>query len=170
MTMQEISYHDLDLNAVESVKDGWLIVSSGNPEMGWNQMTVSWGSIGCIWNRPAITVYIRPQRYTRKFIDGSERFTVSVFDPQKYRKELQMLGTLSGRDCDKLKVTGIAAMYDEDVILYPEAELNFVCRTMYQAPIRAEGFREEKIRADVYPEADYHDLYIGEIERILKKI
>lgn len=40
-------------------------------------MTASWGGIGVIWNKNVVTVYIRPQRYTREFVDASDHFTLT---------------------------------------------------------------------------------------------
>ena len=32
-------------------------------------MTVSWGSMGMIWNKPFIQVVVRPQRHTFEFME-----------------------------------------------------------------------------------------------------
>ena len=45
-------------------------------------MTASWGLIGFIWGRPVAQFVIRPQRYTREFVDREERATLSFFSPR----------------------------------------------------------------------------------------
>lgn len=77
----------------------WLIVAAGTPQRH-NGMTASWGNMGVFWGKPAVTVYIRPTRYTKEFVDGSDLFTLSVFS-EDYRPALNLFGTKSGRDCDK---------------------------------------------------------------------
>lgn len=69
-------------------------------------MTISWGSLGCIWNgedsaRPIVSVYVKPCRYTHDFIENNEIFTVTFFD-KKYKPDLGILGRESGRDGDKV--------------------------------------------------------------------
>ena len=42
-----------------------------------------------------------PQRYTYEFVESADGFALCFF-PEKYRKELQYCGTISGRDEDKI--------------------------------------------------------------------
>ena len=48
-----------------------------------------------------------------------------------------------------------------------EASLVLVCRTLYQAPLKEEYFRDTAVMDKNYPEKDFHDLYIGHIEKVL---
>lgn len=41
--------------------------TAGNSDK-FNTMTVSWGSMGELWGKDSVTVYIRPQRYTEEFM------------------------------------------------------------------------------------------------------
>ena len=50
-------------------------------------MTASWGGLGIMWGKNIATVYIRPQRYTKEFVDANDLFTVS-FLPESQRKAL----------------------------------------------------------------------------------
>ncbi len=54
----------------------WAVLTSGDKE-NFNQMTVSWGGFGTIWNKPVVTVYVRHNRYTYEFIENNEYFTLS---------------------------------------------------------------------------------------------
>ncbi|MDY4910454.1 MAG: hypothetical protein SO115_01040, partial [Sodaliphilus sp.] len=42
----------------------------------------SWGGIGCLWghNDPVATIYLRPSRYTKEFVDKEDHFTLCVMD------------------------------------------------------------------------------------------
>ena len=88
--------------------DNWALVTAGSLTH-YNTMTISWGSLGCIWNgedsaRPIVSVYVKPCRYTHDFIEKNEIFTVTFFD-KKYKPDLGILGRESGRDGDKVAKT-----------------------------------------------------------------
>ena len=90
-------------------------------------MTASWGQLGHLWGKNVMTVYIRPQRYTKEFVDAGDYFTVTLFDG--YKKELGVLGSKSGRDGDKI------------------AEVSFDIEEVENQPT----FKQGKIRRGVLP-------------------
>ena len=45
--------------------------------------------------------------------------------------------------------------------------LVLVCRKLYCAPLVPEGFVDKSIIAEHYPNSDFHDMYIGQIEKVL---
>ena len=47
-------------------------------------MTVSWGAMGFMWGKPS-SPYIRPQRYTKEFVDTRDTFTLSFYPQRKKR-------------------------------------------------------------------------------------
>lgn len=86
--------------------DNWALVTAGSLTH-YNTMTISWGSLGCIWNgedsaRPIVSVYVKPCRYTHDFIENNEIFTVTFFD-KKYKPDLGILGRESGATAIKLQ-------------------------------------------------------------------
>ena len=100
------------INVIEDFTDNgfqWFrdaqLLCAGNKEKS-NAMTIGWGGIGTLWQRPAMTVYVAEQRYTKKFMDDSEYFTVMSFDV-KDSKVLNYMGTKSGRDGDKAQALGL---------------------------------------------------------------
>ena len=68
----------------------WALVTAGNQD-SFNTMTISWGGMGTIWNKPVATVYVRTSRYTHEFMDNNDYFTVSFF-PEEYKQTLGILG------------------------------------------------------------------------------
>ena len=64
-------------NGFQWFRDAQLLCA-GNKEKS-NAMTIGWGGIGTFWQRPALTVYVAEQRYTKKFMDDSEYFTVMSY-------------------------------------------------------------------------------------------
>ena len=49
----------------------WALVASGQLN-DFNVMTVSWGSLGTLWSRDIVTIYIKPCRYTHQFMEKNE--------------------------------------------------------------------------------------------------
>ena len=66
-----------------------LILCSGDTTVN-NAMTIGWGSIGNYLghNRPAVTVYVAPARYTYEFMERYPRFTIMHFSDPKIAKYL----------------------------------------------------------------------------------
>ena len=172
MDMREISYKDLQLNPMTMFGDEWLALAAGN-EQGWNAMTVAWGHLGAIWDRkgqpgclPTAIAYVRPSRYTKAFMDREELFTLSLFGPEK-RKALAYIGAHSGRDGDKCAEAGLSPVFEDGTVYLAEAKLVLVCRKLYQSTLSAEGFVDPALLDENYPKRDLHDMYVGEIIRVL---
>lgn len=164
--MREVNVAELTLDAVNLWMNRWLVLTAGTID-DCNMMTVAWGSIGCMWSRPFAQVVVRPQRYTRRYIDRSDSFTLCAF-PEKYRKDLQTLGTLSGRDGDKLSKTALTLKPSRNVAApsYCEANLVLECRKIYYQDMDPRGFVDGTIQAN-YAAKDYHRIYFGEIMCVL---
>ena len=79
-------------------------------------MTASWGGVGVIWGKDVVTAYIRPQRYTKEFVDANDTFTISFF-PEEYRKALSLCGSVSGRDRDKIAEAGLPPAFSRGLRL-----------------------------------------------------
>lgn len=166
MNFKEVDIQRIKTNPFTLIGDEWMLITAGNREQ-CNTMTASWGGVGVIWNKNAVTIYIRPSRYTKEFIDKEDMFTVSFFDNQ-YKKALGICGSKSGRDCDKIKEAGLTVGYDGEVPYMNEAKLVLVCKKLYHDVIKPDNFEEEWID-DNYPGKDYHTMYIGEIVKVLDK-
>ena len=168
--MKEIAVSDLMMNPMSMIAKEWMLVTAGNKERGYNTMTASWGHLGSIWGHggglPTAVVYLRPQRYTKEFVDREELFTISVF-PEKYKKDLGYLGRVSGRDEDKVAATSLTPVFDGEYTYFAEAKLVLVCRKLYQSTLQEDGFIDKSILTDNYPNRDLHDMYIGEIVKVL---
>ena len=91
--------NNLQFDPFEKFNSDWALLAAG-PAANCNAMTISWGSMGTIWGKPVITVYVRPDRYTFGFLKENETFTVSFY-PEAFRDALKLMGTASGRDGDK---------------------------------------------------------------------
>ena len=162
-----INPDDFDKSAFKTIGKDWLLVTAGDEEKS-NTMTASWGGFGIMWGKPVVYIVIRPQRYTKKFIDAKEHFSLSVL-PEEYRKVLSYLGSASGRDEDKIAKSGLTLKFDNGVPYFDESDIYMVCRKMFAQPINPECFIDDTIDSKWYPEKDYHTLYIAEIEKLMVK-
>ena len=155
---------------MDMIAKEWMLVTAGNESRGYNTMTASWGHLGAIWGKggglPTAVIYLRPQRYTKEFVDREELFTISVF-PEEYKKALGYLGSHSGRDGDKVAQAGLTPVFGEDTTWFAEAKLVLICRKLYHAPLQPEGFVDTSIISQCYPQSDFHEMYIGEIIKVL---
>src|SRR5699024_11934868 len=100
MMFTRIDPKELNKNVFSLIGDRWMLITAGTREK-CNTMTASWGGLGVLWGKPVATVYIRPQRYTMEFVEGSEFFTLAFFG-EAYRKALALCGSKSGREIDKV--------------------------------------------------------------------
>lgn len=154
-------------NVFERIGKQWMLITAGNAD-SFNTMTASWGGLGVLWGKNVATVYIRKHRYTYQFVEQSDFFTLS-FLPEQYRSALQICGSESGRNGDKIKKAGLTPYAVTDQAMsFKEAELVLVCRKLYRHEINPELMIEKEID-DIYPQKDYHVLYIGEIMSVLEK-
>ena len=76
---EKVDIHSLSFNPFDKVGKGWLLISA-TKNGKTNTMTASWGTLGHLWNKNVAIIFIRPQRYTKEFVDESETFTLSFFD------------------------------------------------------------------------------------------
>ena len=124
MRFYKIQPKEIPGNVISLFDDGWGLLTAGTPE-NYNTMTISWGQMGCLWNRPVCTVYVRPCRYTYTFTEACDRFTVSLFEPGEQRSELKMLGTQSGREMDKMHYSGLTPMMLDGLMAYALSDGSF---------------------------------------------
>lgn len=114
------------------------------------------------------TAYIRPQRYTKQFVDGNEYFTLSFFS-EDYRKQLALCGSKSGRDIDKVKECGFTVAAGQgNAPYFEQADLVLVCRKRMVMPMDPDAIPED-VKEKWY-DNDYHYMYWGEIVEALKKV
>ena len=154
-------------NGFQWFRDAQLLCA-GNKEKS-NAMTIGWGGIGTFWQRPALTVYVAEQRYTKKFMDDSEYFTVMSFDV-KDSKVLNYMGTKSGRDGDKAQALGLHTAYTANGTPYfTEATMVIECKIMYAAPLDPQHFKSDVPKKVYGNPASVHSMYIGEVVNAWKK-
>ncbi len=164
---KSVSTETIQENPFKVIGKEWMLVTAGTLE-NWNTMTAAWGGLGFLWNRDVSYCFVRPNRYTYGFMEKAEHYTLSFY-PEKYRDALNYCGTYSGRDVDKAKETGLVPMeFAGKTVAFEQARLVLVCRKIYADDMKPKLFLDEKIDK-LYPEKQYHRMYIGEITDCLVK-
>jgi len=142
-------------------KGAFLTVKDGDH---LNTMTIGWGSIGYIWQKPILMVMVRYSRHTYELIEKSKDFSVSIPSPGELKKSLSIAGTKSGRDVDKFKEANLtvqnAQCIESPVI--EECGLIFECQVVFKQVMDPANL-DNSIRTDCYPNDNFHVMYYGEI-------
>ncbi len=162
MSFKKTDITELRLDPFKAVGKQWMLLTGGTMA-DFNTMTASWGQLGVLWNRNVLTCYIRPNRYTFGYIEGGELFTASFFG-EEHRSALAFCGSHSGRDCDKVKETGLTPVEVGGAVAFEEAELVLVCRKLYCYDLEEKGFlTDDGIPGQFFGSDPYHRAYISEI-------
>lgn len=161
MSLKKIDASTLTFNPFEKLAKQWALVGAGSMDK-FNMMTVSWGAVGVIWGKPSVTAYIRQTRYTKEFVDSSDTFTLT-FLKDGNRDALNVLGSKSGRDMDKMKESGLTPIEVDGEVMFEEAELVLVCRKRFVQDMSKENFVNQETLDKWYADQNYHTMYIGEI-------
>ena len=163
--MRNIAPKEIVGNPFAMIGDQWMLITAGNGE-NCNTMTASWGGLGVLWNAPVATCYVRPQRYTKEFLDREEYFTLTFFG-EEYREALKLCGTVSGRDRDKIAEAGLTLRYDAEAPYFDEAEMVMICRKIAAQDMDPAGFIDTSVEKHYHN--DYHRIYTGEITKVLRR-
>jgi len=160
-------------NLIKLVSSDWMLVTAGDNE-NFNTMTANWGGMGYLWNRPVAFVFIRQERYTYQFIEDNDEFTLSFFDMKnrEMRKILNICGTKSGRDCDKVAEASLTTVFSTSGNpAFSQARLILECRKLYAEMLNQEAFIDSRIMPTHYkPGGDgLHKMYIAEIFNVWVK-
>lgn len=154
-------------NIFRLIADDWMLVTAGDLT-SFNTMTVSWGSMGELWNKKICICFVRPTRHTYEFMERTDSFTLCVFGAE-HRSILNYCGKVSGRDVDKMHIKGLSPRQSgTGSVFFAEAHLVFDCRKIYSGDLDPSRFLTPDIDA-CYPKKDYHRMYIGEISACLRR-
>ncbi len=100
-----------------------------------NAAVVAWGGI-CCSKPPAVAVSLRAVTYSHACIIERKAFTVNI-PPEKYAREVDFFGTVSGGDVDKFAKTGLTPVRSElvDAPYINEFPLILECRLIHTVEI-----------------------------------
>lgn len=163
--LKSINIEELDKSACRMIGKDWMLVTAAK-DGKVNTMTASWGGLGVMWGKNVAFLVIRPQRYTKEFIDGSEKLSLTFYD-ETQKKTLSYLGTVSGREEDKIAKSGLTVAFDGEVPYFKEANIVIEAKKLYHQEFQPECMLDPAIDEKWYPDKDYHTMYICEIEKVM---
>ena len=163
--MVEMAPTEIADNPIALFGQRWALLTVGTVG-NVNTMTISWGSLGELWGKPVVSVYVSSSRYTHEFMERNERFTVAFFSEQ-HRKALRYLGSHSGRDGDKITASGLTLEFlQSGAPSFVEADMVIEARKIYGAPLDTSGFGDVPQRFYATRRMGVHSMFVGEIERV----
>lgn len=165
--MQKIDVYSLEENFFHLMGKEWTLVTAGTKDH-FNMLTTSWGSMGVLWNKPVAVVFIRENRYTREFIETNKYMTLSFYGTDRVSRQLlNVCGTKSGRDCNKVEETGLTPMEtDNGAITFAQARLTLEGRKIFSVPIEECNFIDRATYEKWYndnPGGEKHYAYFVEV-------
>ena len=118
-----------------------------------NTMIIGWGSLGVNWGKPVFTAYVRESRYTWPLLERTREFTINVPTGALDPKVLQIAGSKSGRDLDKIKELGLTTVPGEKVSVpaIKELPLTLECKVIYIQKQDLDQLTDEASKARFYP-------------------
>ena len=164
---KEIKPEELNRSPFQIIGKEWMLITA-EKDNKINTMTASWGGFGVIWEKNVAFIVIRPQRYTKEFVDNSDTFSLTFFD-ETFKKQLAYLGRVSGKDEDKISKSNLTIQHSDSTPYFEEANITIICKKLYAQDINPECFIDGEIDNKCYPEKDYHTLYMAEVKKVLIK-
>lgn len=161
----EIKPEEFNKSPFKLIGSDWMLITAEKDNIA-NTMTASWGGLGIMWNKNVAYTVIRPQRYTKEFIDGSDTFSLCFFD-KNYKKQLSYLGSVSGRDEDKISKANLTLSHYNNTPYFEESEIIIICKKLFAQDFNADSFISKELVEKNYPNNDFHTSYISEIEKIM---
>lgn len=150
------------MDILNGLKKGAFLTTKNNGEV--NTMTISWGTMGIEWGTDVFVTMVRDSRYTKKAIDETGMFTVTIPLDETMKDALAYCGTKSGRDYDKIKDCNLL-LQDGKTIDVPVIKCRAIaieCKVLYSQRM-AEESMSLKFKEKFYNTGDIHTLYHGEI-------
>ena len=163
----EIKPEEFEQSPFKLIGKDWMLITAKKDEKV-NTMTASWGGFGVLWAKNVAYIVIRPHRYTKEFVDNFDTFSLTFFD-DSFKKQLNYLGAISGRDEDKIGKSNLTLLQTGDTPYFEEANIAIFCKKLYAQQYKPECFIAQDLNEKWYPDIDHHTLYIAEATKILVK-
>lgn len=170
MSFSKVNPETLELKPYKAFDYNWALLVAGDLD-DFNTMTIGWGMIGSFWTHPSVTVYVRQSRYTKEFLDKYDKFSVCFFNRDAH-DDLKYLGTVSGRDEDKLSHTSLTPCVIDDRVCFEESILVLSCTKVAQSDIDKDCIKSDEMYKKWYSDSnsdDFHTAYIGFIDSAFTK-
>ena len=157
---KKVDVTSLPDNFIKVISNEWMLITAGD-ENAYNMMTASWGFVGEMWTKHCAVAAIRPNRYTKEFVDKSDVFTLSFYGDEAKKTIHSVCGKQSGRDVNKTEACGLTPVFSDGGVYFDNARLVLVCKKLYVSKMDPAKLVDKSI--EKFYDNDYHEFYIGEI-------
>ncbi len=161
---KQIEPQELQDNPINLIGKEWMLIGAGDATSS-NAMTASWGTIGFYANKPMVTVFVRPERYTNDFMSKNSHFTLTVLEEQ-FKSAHSIFGKLSGRDNDKATLAGLTPIFTPSGNpTFAQGRVVIECRKIFSQTMNEESYTDKECYNKWYGagHGGDHILYMGEI-------
>ncbi len=148
--------------------NSWMLITAAKGDKV-NTMTASWGGVAFLWNKYCVIIYVRESRYTKEFLDASDEFSLNYMDVKKYHGLKKYMGSVSGRDEDKIKGARLNVNYDDSIPYFDEAATVVLGKVLYKQTFDEEGLIDASIKDEFYKDGNYHTMYIAEVAKVMAR-
>ena len=165
----DVNIQDYAGQIVDLLPQGVLLNTQGEK---FNSMVIGWGHLGVVWSRPTFHVYVRTHRFTKKQLDETGEFTLSVPVNGIDKEIFAICGTKSGWDLNKADAVTLEEPRTNHTPGIKEYPLTIECKVLFSQEMPLEKIPED-IREKMYPQdvdgsyyranCDPHTMYVGEI-------
>ncbi|MDO5716847.1 MAG: hypothetical protein Q4Q17_03500 [Tissierellia bacterium] len=126
-----------------------------------NGMTCGWGEEGILFNRHVISLYVRKSRYTYEFMNQASHYVIARV---RDKKKLEYFGTVSGRDEDKMEVSGFVMEDLPDGRKSVSGAVECInLRKIAVVDLEHAAYLDEELAEKFKEKEDPHVLFIGEV-------
>ncbi|PXV58880.1 flavin reductase (DIM6/NTAB) family NADH-FMN oxidoreductase RutF [Dysgonomonas alginatilytica] len=159
---RQISADKIPGNIVKLLNNATLITSGSGDDI--NVMTASWGGLGVFWEKPVAFCFLGAQRYSISTMDKGDTYTISFYT-EAYNDAIQYCGSVSGRNEDKIKGSGLTPIKTPSgATAFTEAWMILECKKMIAQPLSQDAIADTTSdAAKKWNGKALHKMYIGEI-------
>ena len=165
--LEERNPGELKKNVFSMIGRDWMLIAA-EKDGRVNAMTASWGGLGVLWGSDVAYIFVRQSRLTKEFIDASDTFSLNFLDPARFRDVQKYMGTVSGRDEDKVAKSGLQVQRAEQTPDFGESDTVLLCRKAGAFELGPDGIGEED-RKRWYADGDLHTMYVGRIVKLMTR-
>lgn len=162
MVYKDIKYNEYSDKMLEQLEKGIFLTTKTASKV--NTMTIAWGAISFIWNKPIFIVFVRYSRDTYKMLENANEFTISIPFNKVLKGELSYCGSKSGRDFDKIKECNLKLLDSRtgNTPVLADCDMHYECKVIYKQAMEP-GNIQQLVKDRYYKNNNYHVAFYGEI-------
>ena len=166
--MKHLKPEEIITNPFVEFKNNPALVTA-RKDQRYNMCTIGWGTIGVLFSENVLIVYVKPKRFTDRFLQNDDYFTVTFLN-ENHKKDIALCGTKSGRKIDKCNIPTLKPIYLDNGITFEGFTRTYVLKKIYQGKLKKANFVDSDYIIDRYYKSERpHNVYIGKIIDIIEQ-